>query len=194
MLAGEIQMADIKNETNLRVYNTLKNVNHTAKKIHFLACINTTCARVLFCLYVGTQYVAGQMVFQILAEISWATENLSLVTTRNCWPVLQDHDYKGGLDRVGQKVPSGGMGKVTMFCVIIFNVNKDSLQVIVDGAITRWPNTRLARNWRIPTPFAGNSKSFFKCRGILDSELVMAVFFCSSLFNAEPVAFPRCAK
>ena len=70
MLAGEIQMADIKNETNLRVYNTLKNVNHTAKKIHFLACISTTCARVLFCLYVGTQYVAGQMVFQILAEIS----------------------------------------------------------------------------------------------------------------------------
>ena len=22
----------------------------------------------------------------------------------------------------------------------------------------------------------------------------MAVFFCSSLFNAEPLAFPRCAK
>ena len=34
MLAGEIQMGDIKNETNLRVYNTLKNVNRTAYK-HF---------------------------------------------------------------------------------------------------------------------------------------------------------------
>ena len=32
MLAGEIQMGDIKNETNLRVYNTLKNVNRTAYK------------------------------------------------------------------------------------------------------------------------------------------------------------------
>lgn len=148
----------------------------------------------MFCLYVGTQYVAGQMVFQILAEISGATENLSLVTTRNCWPVLQDHDYKGGLGRVGQKVPRGGMGKVTMFCVIMFNVNKDSVQVFVDGAITRWPNTRPARNWRIPTPFAGDSKKLFKYRGILDSELVMAVFFCSSLFNAQPVAFPCCAK
>ena len=29
---------------------------------------------------------------------------------------------------MGQKVPSGGMGKVTMFCVIIFHVNKDSVQ------------------------------------------------------------------
>ena len=148
----------------------------------------------MFCLYVGTQYVAGQMVFQILAEISGPTENLSFVTTRNCWPVLQDHDYKGGLGRVGQKVPRGGMGKVTMFCVIMFNVIKDSLQVFVDGAITRWRNTRPARNWRLPTPFAGDSKKLFKYRGILDSELVMAVFFCSSLFNAEPVAFSCCAK
>jgi len=47
---------------------------------------------------------------------------------------------------VDQKVPSGGMGKVTMFCVIMFNVNKDSLQVFVDGAITRRPNKRPARN------------------------------------------------
>lgn len=38
---------------------------------------------------------------------------------------------------MGQKVPGGGMGKVTMFCVIMFNVIKDSLQVFVDGAITR---------------------------------------------------------
>ena len=38
---------------------------------------------------------------------------------------------------MGQKVPSGGMGKVTMFYVIMFNVIKDSLQVFVDGAITR---------------------------------------------------------
>lgn len=45
-----------------------------------------------------------------------------------------------------QKVPSGGMGKVMMFCVIMFNVNKDSLQVFVDGAITRRPNKRPARN------------------------------------------------
>lgn len=37
-------------------------------------------------------------------------------------------------------------------------------------------------------------EKLFKCREILDSALVMAVFFCSSLFNAEPVAFPRCAK
>lgn len=148
----------------------------------------------MFCLYVGTQYVAGQVVFQILAEISGATENLSLVTTRKCWRVLQDHDYKGGLGRVGQKVPRGGMGKVTMFCVIMFNVIKDSLQVFVDGAITRWRNTRPARNWRLPTPFAGDSKKLFKYRESLDSELVMAVFFCSSLFNAEPIAFPCCAK
>ena len=34
----------------------------------------------------------------------------------------------------------------------------------------------------------------FKFRGVLDSELVMAVFFCGSLFNAKAVAFPRCAK
>ena len=50
-------MAYIENETNLRVCKTLKNVNHSAY-------------RVMFCLYAGTQYVAGQMVFQILAEIS----------------------------------------------------------------------------------------------------------------------------
>ena len=38
---------------------------------------------------------------------------------------------------MGQKVPRGGMGKVTMFCVIMFNVNKNLLQVFVDGAIAR---------------------------------------------------------
>ena len=37
-------------------------------------------------------------------------------------------------------------------------------------------------------------EKLFKCRGILDNELVMAVFLCSSIFNAEPVAFPCCAK
>ena len=47
---------------------------------------------------------------------------------------------------MGQTVSSGGMGKVMMFGVIMFNLNKDSLQVFVDGAITRRPNTRLARN------------------------------------------------
>ena len=38
---------------------------------------------------------------------------------------------------MGQKVPSGGMGKVTMFCLIMFNIIKDSFQVFVDGAINR---------------------------------------------------------
>ena len=37
-------------------------------------------------------------------------------------------------------------------------------------------------------------EKLFKCRGILENELVMAVFFCSSVFDNETVTFPRCAK
>lgn len=145
----------------------------------------------MFCLYVGTQCVAGQMVFQILAEISWATQNLSFVTTRNCWPVLQDHDYKGGLRRVGQKVPSGGMGKVTMFCVIIFHVNKDSVQWWCNHQMAEHKTSKKLKNTHA---LCMGLEKRFKCRGVLDNELVMAVFFCGSLFNAKALTFPRCAK
>ena len=53
---------------------------------------------------------------------------------------------------------------------------------------------KTSKKLKNPQTLCTGLEKLFKCRGILDSELVMAVFLCSSLFNAEPVAFPRCAN